>query len=322
MTRLRAALPRLIIAALCAGTAAQAHAFGKGDKGTSGAPFLKLAPGARAVGMGEAFGGVADDVHAVHYNPAGLGGISRIELAAMHNSHFQGIKHNFGAIAVPMLSWVDTREARNRYGTLALSLTSLSVDGIERRGLVETDEPEGTFQARDFAYTLGYGIKVSSRLAAGGALKLIRQTIDSEGASAFAVDAGVQYRKRGLSVGGGLRNLGSAVTFRSEGDPLPLLLYGSAAYELRPEWLAALELRLPRDNSVAFSLGTEYRRALGDELEGALRMGYNTAYSEADGFGGVTFGAGATYRRVTFDFAWVPFGELGSTFRYSILLKF
>jgi hypothetical protein len=28
------------------------------------------------------------------------------------------------------------------------------------------------------------------------------------------------------------------------------------------------------------------------------------------------------YKNVSFDFAWVPFGDLGNTFRYSLLLKF
>ena len=35
--------------------------------------FLRIAPGARAAGMGEAFTAIADDAQATHYNPAGLG---------------------------------------------------------------------------------------------------------------------------------------------------------------------------------------------------------------------------------------------------------
>ncbi len=35
--------------------------------------FLRIAPGARAVGMGEAFVAIADDAMATHWNPAGLG---------------------------------------------------------------------------------------------------------------------------------------------------------------------------------------------------------------------------------------------------------
>jgi hypothetical protein len=41
--------------------------------GRTGVPFLLIAPGARAAGMGEAFIAIADDATAVHWNPAGLG---------------------------------------------------------------------------------------------------------------------------------------------------------------------------------------------------------------------------------------------------------
>ncbi len=40
--------------------------------GTSAATFLELGFGARPLGLGEAYVAVADDVSALHYNPAGL----------------------------------------------------------------------------------------------------------------------------------------------------------------------------------------------------------------------------------------------------------
>ncbi len=49
--------------------------FGESYAGVSdaGVLFLRIAPGARAAGMGEAFVAVADDATATHWNPAGLG---------------------------------------------------------------------------------------------------------------------------------------------------------------------------------------------------------------------------------------------------------
>ena len=41
--------------------------------GRTGVPFLLIAPGARAAGMGEAFISISDDATAMHWNPAGLG---------------------------------------------------------------------------------------------------------------------------------------------------------------------------------------------------------------------------------------------------------
>src|SRR6185312_10499950 len=52
--------------------------------GTSGAAFLEIAPGARPVGMGQAYTGVADDIDAIYWNPAGLARMAHPELEAMH----------------------------------------------------------------------------------------------------------------------------------------------------------------------------------------------------------------------------------------------
>ncbi len=43
-----------------------------GAAGAAAAPYLKLPMGARGTAMGEAFSGIADDVSALYYNPAGL----------------------------------------------------------------------------------------------------------------------------------------------------------------------------------------------------------------------------------------------------------
>jgi len=45
----------------------------KADISNAAVLFLRIAPGARAAGMGEAFVAVADDATATHWNPAGLG---------------------------------------------------------------------------------------------------------------------------------------------------------------------------------------------------------------------------------------------------------
>ncbi len=52
----------LVLLALLGGPA---FAAGRGDIGTTTAPFLKLAPDPRAAGMGEAFAAVAEEASAV-----------------------------------------------------------------------------------------------------------------------------------------------------------------------------------------------------------------------------------------------------------------
>jgi hypothetical protein len=57
-------------------------------------------------------------------------------------------------------------------------------------------------------------------------------------------------------------------------------------------------------------------------VSGSVRAGFNSADSDAGGFGGASFGGGITYGSVGFDFALLPFGDLGNTYRYSLLVKF
>ena len=46
---------------------------GYGTIGTSGAAFLELGTGARALSMGEAYTAASEDVNLLYFNPAGLG---------------------------------------------------------------------------------------------------------------------------------------------------------------------------------------------------------------------------------------------------------
>ncbi|PCI39862.1 MAG: hypothetical protein COB53_02540 [Elusimicrobia bacterium] len=300
----------------------QSDAFGGKSRGTSSAQFLNIAPGARAVGMGEAYGGVAEGVYSAYYNPAGLAFIEKVEIGAARDQHFQDITHSYGAIAVPLLSWRDARRRRNALGTAALSVTSLSIEDIERRGLVETDSPQGSFEASDFAYSLAYGFALSQRFAIGGAAKLVQQNLDSVSGSAFAIDGGVLLRAERLSLGLGIRNFGQGIKLGTEKDPLPTMVYGGLAYRPSKTWLAAAELRQPNDDTLQLSLGVEFVRSFNKRMSGALRVGFNSANMDAGGLGGVTFGGGVVYKRTEFAIAWAPMGELGSTFRYSVEFKF
>ena len=50
--------------------------------------------------------------------------------------------------------------------------------------------------------------------------------------------------------------------------------------------------------------------------------GYKSLATDADGANGLTLGAGVGFRRLDLDFAWVPMGDLGNTFRYAALFRF
>jgi hypothetical protein len=67
----------------------------------------------------------------------------------------------------------------------------------------------------------------------------------------------------------------------------------------------------------------ELNRPFAPDFAAALRGGYRTVGQEKlGGLSGLSAGAGITWRQFSLDFAWVPYGDLGETFRYSLLVKF
>lgn len=308
---------------LALGGAAPAAGYGRGDKGRSGAQLLKIGPGARPAGMGEAFAAVADDVHAIYYNPAGLAVLKKVEVTGMHNTYFQGINYEFGAIAVPLLRWVNTKLERNLYGVAGFAVYNLEVKGIERRGLTETDQPTDTFGANDFVYAWSYAYLFrETGFSLGATAKFIDLNIDHEHARGFAADVGLLQRWDKLSLGLGLRHGGTVQRLRESRDPLPMTLFGGLGYRLTERLQAAVDANLAWDNRLRAAVGAEYNHPFSKNLRGVLRGGYNMQNTDAAGFTGPSFGAGLGLSEFAFDFAWVPYGNLGQTFRYSLQAKF
>ncbi len=70
----------------------------------SGIPgsFVDIGFGARPVGLGSAFTGVADDEHSVYWNPAGLASISNYMTSFTHTNQLRLVEYNYMALASPI----------------------------------------------------------------------------------------------------------------------------------------------------------------------------------------------------------------------------
>ncbi|UPT75064.1 MAG: PorV/PorQ family protein [Elusimicrobiota bacterium] len=315
-------MKNLILAALLPWLAGPALAASSG-KGTTAAAFLKLAPGARGAAMGESLGGSADDAYAAWYNPAGLGFLERVEAGAAHESRLAGISYDAAVLAVPVLSWRDSPLRANAYGTTALSVYSLSASGIERRGLVETDAPSGTFAAADRAYSLSYGLAPrGGPWAFGGTVKLVDSSLDSRRATAMTFDGGALWRGERSSFGAGARNFGGRLSYGGVSDPLPTAYYAGGGWRPREGWLVTAELSVPKEDAAGLGLGVERSWTPAPGLQAAVRGGYASARSDGGGIAGLSLGFGVTWRAVEADFAWAPSGTLGDFFKYSLLFRF
>jgi len=291
--------------------------------GTSGAQFLKLGSGARAGGMADAFTAVADDANAAYYNPAGLSQIKEPQLAGAHTAYFQGVSYEVVNFAYP---WAKQEQYSSH--VLSLGIYQLSVSDIQRRTSDSTDAV-GTFGSSDGAYALSYAYAFNRRLSAGGSAKYISESIDSYRSSAVAFDGGVLYHMnpdgaRPVSLAAAVRNLGSRTGYiTGNSDPLPLNVTLAGSMQIVPKaFTLDAEVSRYRDSNAFASIGAEYTHQVNEAIGSAFRAGYTTERSASQGFNGAALGAGLTFKKAAFDFAWQPFGTLGDTFRYSLIVKF
>ena len=291
-----------------------------GGPGTTGASFLKIGAGARPVGMGEAFVGVADDVNAIAWNPAGLIFIDNKEISFMYNMWFQNISYSYLAYAQKM---PDSER-------IGLSITYVGYGDISRTLENASGEYAGTsgnFTASDVSASFSLAKKVND-FGFGGSFKFIYGTLDNYYATAIGFDLGVLYvpaKYPKLTFGITAQNMGSPLVFTtySNAAPLPLTFKFGAGYKAISTddltALTSLDIIIPIENKVSAHLGME----LWIQKILAVRLGYKTdTMIDINPLAGLCAGVGFKFSNYTADFAYVPYGDLGNTYRFSIGAKF
>lgn len=287
-------------------------AFSSDDKGTSSAQFLKLGAGARAAGMGEAYSAICDDATAVYWNPGALGGIRGISGNFTHAALFGEINYGY-------LGYV---QGIGRKKALGLGVQYLSAGSI-----AETDtggfETGSHMTPRQLALTLAFG-REFGHFGLGVSAKYVKARLTETG-SALAADAGLS----GSAMGGKMRmalvvrNVGSGLKYDKKTDPLPLNISLGGSYLLSKDLTIVLDVDFPRDNRVYAKIGAEYVVRYGDIFSYAGRIGYNSrTLGDIQGVSGISLGLGAASHNRALDYAFIPFGSLGSAHKISISIKF
>jgi hypothetical protein len=314
--------------------------------GTTAATFLEIGVGASAIGMGSAFVSIADDATALHWNPAGVAGLSQASVMAAHTNWIADTKFDFGAVAIPL----------SGFGTLGFSLTSLSMGDMKVRTV---DFPEGTgeyFSAGDLAASLSYSRQLSERFSIGIAAKYIQQTIWHESATGFAMDVGTLFKTDlfgGMTIGAALSNFGTSMKMAGRDarqfirlNPnelgtngqiptdiqfdtwdLPLLFQFGVSTKIFDNdsyrWTVAVDALHPNDNFESVNVGTEV--AFYNFL--FLRAGYQSLYLDQSE-GGMALGFGVSTSnilgtmKVTFDYAYDDMGRLEGVHVFTLGLRF
>ena len=268
------------------------------------ADFLETELGARAMGMGGAFVAVADDVTALHWNPAGLAGPQGFQFFGMRTSVYS-------------VDGLSEDAALASYGTGSAGYGV----GWMRTG-AEDLYNEDTLLA-------GYGSETPIEgLSAGVSLKRFSvqapgyeyyndPAFESGGDDAYSADLGALYRRGKWSLGATMRNIGEpklqliSTTADSLLDPVMSELRLGGTYLFRDVMLMSVEWRAPRDVPDYYESG--YSLNLGTEVwfyeAFALRAGMNRDR--------ITAGLGMRTKHVEIDVAMLSERRIGSLYRLS-----
>jgi hypothetical protein len=273
---------------------------------------------------------VAEDATALYWNPAGLAALDKRHASFTHALYFQSVFYDFAAYAQAVKPEVDPPRRRplkpSGLGTWAVGLLYLNAG--ELKEIDNTGTPTGgAFIPRDFAFMAAWGTALTHFLDFGVGLKYIDSRIQAS-ARTGSGDVGLRLRWRfgewpyALALNG--RNIGGNLKFRDHADPLPTSIrLGQSLRPLR-YWILASDIVLPRDNKLYPTFGSEIQIPLLKDSEAALRGGWSaqTNSSDLDGLSGISFGMGLKFKGLGWDYAWVPFGALGHTHRFTLSYQF
>jgi hypothetical protein len=253
--------------------------------GLTGAAFLKVGVGARAVAMGSAVTAIAHDVNQMFYNPAGIALKDETWQASFsYNKWIADIAHNTAAVAYNI----------EGVGTVGFGFITFGVSDIPADRDIPNDPLLAPFQVdfvtastydyRDLAYQATFSRYVIDQLALGITLKGVSQKIDDQTATAYAVDFGSIYHVGVLdwTIAARFNNLGSDLRFYDIDVGLPLqFTIGTALAPVKSEnssLMIALDAAKPQDGPLYLYSGAEF--SFMNML--SLRAGYKLNYSGTD----------------------------------------
>ena len=283
--------------------------FSSSGIGTTTGNFLNMNFSPRAMGMGEAFCALADDVSAMHWNPAGLAFVFNPELETMHTFWLGNISHEFLGYIHPI-----------SLGTIGVSASYLHMGKMDK---IIQGVTQGKFDVYDIYGGLAYGLPVSKSFCFGFNLMGLESRIDRNKASAFSSDVGIMLSTPNRSFSFGLvgQNLGT----KMRGEKLPINIKAGLACKIkfsqeRVDLSIALDANKPIEGNFNFSLGIEH--VLLETF--AVRAGYKYDLQKTglSNLAGLRVGAGLRWRGLLTNYAWAPYASLGTTHMVSLGYRF
>jgi hypothetical protein len=273
--------------------------------------------GARPLGMGKAFTGIADDGSAIFTNPAGLSQNKSLTVISMAGSLMTEVPYTIIGASYPALN-----------GTIGIGYVGLGISGINETILVNgTPEITGaqgsyTNSAINLSYAtelknVSYGIIKSPDV--GATLKIISQglsggSFEGGGGTGFDLDLGARSRlTEDMTAGFVVKNIIPGNNFKS--DEIPMVIQGGVTKAFNKyNLLTALDAEYNR--TILFHAGCEWNpiRLL------KLRLGLDQKPDAGSTTTNLAAGLGVSFGGFAFDYAYHTYAGISdlSTHYFSI----
>jgi len=265
---------------------------------------FSLGAGARALGMGGGFVGLADDATAVYWNQAALAWLNEQEVEGMHVTLFEGSIYDVVSLVYPQASWGGFGVSYMHLGTSDIPLMS---EGFEI----------GKISYSTGQLILGYGRKLRGGYSFGTALKLVNQSLGDYSTYGVGMDLSFMARVTPHITAGLLFQDIIAPRLRLSGNleitPMTVQLgVGFRDIRIGPDFKnnALVAIEMPEYRATKLHLGVEsiYRELV------AFRTGFDRE--------NLTFGLGVFYNRLRFDYAYRIINGITDSHRIGLSVKF
>ena len=264
---------------------------------------------ARSAAMGSASVGVADDASALFVNPAGLAGLRKAEASVNSNFWLGNILQETVLLGFPTAD----------LGGFAVAGNYVDFGTFDSRD--ELGDLTGNYGANRLALEVGWGFALFTDLSVGAGIQGSQMTLDNNSYSDFSSSLGMLLTPfKGFRLGVSCDHLG----IFSQSGPQEGAFNVGASYEkeLDPSnrFLIALSGSVEPSSVNYLQAGVEY----GLRSRFFFRVGYQLplASNGIEGLSGLSTGVGFTLSDLSFDYAYLPYGELGSSHRVTLGFRF
>jgi tetratricopeptide (TPR) repeat protein len=281
-----------------------------GDGGTQ--PPFSLGAGAGDLALGGSGLNAPDPITAVYWNPSALARVERLSVGGSHSRLFEsGVAYQYLGTAFPTMD----------FGGFGFGLFRLGIDGIEERDADNVSH--GDISDSRIAMYLGYGRTVSD-YDVGLALSLEHHSLgDYSGTSSPGLNVSIcrtvelaARRMTGISAGMSVHNLvRPRIKLVSEPVEFPAEIDASVAAGILPNPGWNQVVTVSAGICKVEGLDARVTAGIDYEIEGLLHLRGGLRDGRA------SFGAGVSYRSISFDYALVD-RDLGGLHMFSIRTAF